>query len=450
MTTYKDFESFGGVREFVNYRGPEAIIHGPAETGKTIGVLYKLHIAATTYENASIVIARKTLSSTYSTVLQTFQNKVLYDGCGAVPYGGNKPEWFDYPEKNARIWITGLDKSAKVLSAEHDIIYVNQAEELELGDWETLTTRTTGRAGNMPYSQTIGDANPAWPLHWMYHRKSLRMFYSRHEENPALFKQATGEMTAQGARTMAVLNALTGVRKTRLRYGKPAQAEGVIYTDWDESKHYIYQSEYDKISHRVNRFIASQDWGYTHPGVLGVWAITGDGVMYLVAQVYHTNKNNDWWTMRAIELQDEFGKFERVPCDPSQPEYIANYRAAGLNAEGAFNQVLPGIDGVQQRIAKNRLFIVRDCSRHIDNSLQEEQNPYRTEDEFASYVWANSKAKEQPVKALDDGMDMIRYAVGYVDDLASKRARPPAGQQVAGVQLHKQTQRPSRWDRGRR
>ena len=31
---YKDFEAFGGVREFVNYRGSEAIIHGPAETGK--------------------------------------------------------------------------------------------------------------------------------------------------------------------------------------------------------------------------------------------------------------------------------------------------------------------------------------------------------------------------------------------------------------------------------
>jgi len=447
LTTYKDFEVFGGVREFVNYRGPEAIIHGPAETGKTIGALYKLHIAATTYPKASIVIARKTLSSTYSTVLQTFTNKVLYDGCGAVPYGGNKPEWFDYPATGARIWITGLDKSAKVLSAEHDIIYVNQVEELELGDWETLTTRTTGRAGNMPYSQTIGDANPAWPLQWMYHRESLRLFYSHHQENPALFDQHTGEITEQGKRTMTVLDALTGVRRTRLRDGKPAQAEGVIYADWDESKHYLYQSEYDKVAHRVNRFVAAQDWGYTHPGVFGVWGLT-DSAMYLVAQVYHAGKNSDWWRDRAVELQGEFGKFERVLCDPSRPEYIAKYRKAGLNAEGAFNQVLPGIDGVQARMARNGLYIVRNCSRHIDNGLKEVHKPYRVEDEFASYVWANSKSKEQPVKNLDDGMDMTRYAVGYVDDLVSKQKSKPAGSQTRGIQLHRRGGRDKR--RGRR
>ena len=34
-----------------------------------------------------------------------------------LPYGGNKPEWYDYPN-GSRIWIGGMDKPGKVLSAE--------------------------------------------------------------------------------------------------------------------------------------------------------------------------------------------------------------------------------------------------------------------------------------------------------------------------------------------
>jgi len=97
-----------------------------------------------------------------------------------VPYGGdNRPERFMYSNGSV-IWVAGLDKASKILSSEFDIIAVNQTEELSLVDWETLTTRTTGRAGNMPYSQTIGDANPGPPTHWIRNRPSLTLFESTH------------------------------------------------------------------------------------------------------------------------------------------------------------------------------------------------------------------------------------------------------------------------------
>ena len=233
-----DYTAYGGALSFIGYKGPEAIISGPAETGKTLGALWKLHLCASKYKNSSIVICRKTLTSTYSTVLVTFQKKVLGEETPIAVYGGEKAQWFDYPN-GARIWVAGLDKPGKVLSAEHDIIFVNQAEELSLGDWEVLTTRATGRAGNMPYAQTIGDMNPAWPTHWVYQRDSLKMFYSHHRENPLLFDQETGEITAQGQRTMVVLDALTGVRRTRLRDGKAAQAEGAVYLEWNQAIHLI-------------------------------------------------------------------------------------------------------------------------------------------------------------------------------------------------------------------
>jgi len=401
-------------------------VHGAAETGKTYAMCLKVHLCACKYPGSAIAILRKTQTSCYTTILRTFTEKILGPDVQQWPcesYGGlNKPERFNY-DNGSVVFIGGLDKASRILSAEFDLVAVNQAEELTLNEWEILTTRTTGRAGNMPYSQTIGDCNPAWPAHWIYNRESLRLFYSRHSENPALFDQATGAITAQGQRTMAVLEALTGLRRTRLLEGKAVQAEGVIYEAWDDSVHLIYAEAVP----RLRRFVASQDWGYTHPGVLGVWGLDNDGRMYLVAQVYRTKKTIDWWIEQAKGLNEEFG-IEAFVCDPSEPAYIEQYRQAGLNAVAAFSRVRPGIDAVKQRLQLAddhlpRLFIVRDSLRGFDIALRAEHGPYAVEQEFSGYVWANTRSQEQPVKETDDGMDMVRYGVAYVDRLGRKQER---------------------------
>jgi hypothetical protein len=123
------------------------------------------------------------------------------------------------------------------LSAEFDMICVSQAEELSLMDWETLTTRTTGRAGNMPYSQTVGDCNPAAPTHWILSRAKedkLTLFRSSHKDNPELYDQATGRITEMGE-----LRTLSGSRLMRLYHGLWALPEGAIYDVFDEEKHKV-------------------------------------------------------------------------------------------------------------------------------------------------------------------------------------------------------------------
>jgi phage terminase large subunit len=220
---------------------PEVMLAGPADTGKTITLLTKLHWIAHHYQNASIVIARKQQTDTYSTVLESFEDKILQGDPTIDPYGGEKPQWYDYPS-GSRIWVTGLDKSGKVLSGEHDIIYVNQAEEISVADWETLTTRTTGRAGHIPYPQTIGDCNPGPPQHWIKQRARqghLTFFESTHRDNPDLFNQKTGEQTQEGIARIGNLKRLTGSRYARLYLGLWAAPEGMIYEHFDEDLHKI-------------------------------------------------------------------------------------------------------------------------------------------------------------------------------------------------------------------
>jgi phage terminase large subunit len=413
----------------MTYHGPEAILHGPAETGKSFAALWKLHLCAQHYPGASIVIMRKTLSSAYASVLQTFIKKVLgpdEENWRCKRYGGEKPEWFNY-NNGSRIWVAGMDKSTKILSAEHDIIFVNQVEELSIEEWETLTTRTTGRAGNMPYAQTLGDCNPAWPSHWFYHRQGLRLFYSKHTDNPNLFDQKTGEPTEQGQRTLASLGRLTGSRRQRLLLGLPARPEGVVLEEWDDALHYVYR---DSVPH-LERYVAGVDWGYTNPGVIAVYGLDYDGRMYLVEEIYRLRRTDDWWLEQALELHRRHSvpaslgkptehRIEAWVCDPSEPAYIQKFRNAGLSAVKAFNGVLPGITAVKQRLADNRLFISRDALRQADPELEEKHLPLCTHDEIQGYVWADTKSKEVPIKENDHGVDQLRYAVCYVDRIGEE------------------------------
>jgi phage terminase large subunit len=227
-----------------------------------------------------------------------------------------------------------------------------------------------------------------------------------------------------------VLSSLTGVRRQRLLDGKPAQAEGVIYEEWNEATHLVYRDALPPLA----RFVAGQDWGYTHPGALGVWGLDGDGRAYLVAQIQHTRQTIDWWAERAVELHKEFG-LEAIACGPDQPAYIEQYQQAGLPAVAADNAVLPGINAIQQRLKRAdngqpRLFVVRDSLRYPDQELIQARKPHKIEDEVPGYVWSDSKTKEIPVKEYDDGMDMARYAILYVDS-----AGPPAAGETVDVDL---------------
>jgi len=232
---------YGNNRAAYKSHAPEVVLAGPADTGKTVTFLTKLHYIAHKYKNASIVIARKRQTDMYATVLASFQDLILESDPSISSYGGEKPQWYDYPS-GSRIWVAGLDKPGKVLSGQHDIVYINQAEEISLADWETLTTRTTGRAGHIPHPQTIGDCNPGPPTHWIRQRAKqghLAYFESRHKDNPELYDQRTGELTAGGKVRLTNLQRLSGSRYQRLYLGLWAAPEGMIYEHFDEARHVV-------------------------------------------------------------------------------------------------------------------------------------------------------------------------------------------------------------------
>ena len=83
---------------------PEVMLSGPADTGKTITQLTKMHYLAHKHSNASFVIARKQQTDMYATVLASFQDIILADDPNVSSYGGEKAQWYDYPS-GSRIWV---------------------------------------------------------------------------------------------------------------------------------------------------------------------------------------------------------------------------------------------------------------------------------------------------------------------------------------------------------
>ncbi len=445
----------------------EVMLAGPAETGKTWATLWFVDFFARLFPGAQITICRKVRSTMDGTVLNTWRKVIAIRG-GVEPFGGEKPEWYDY-YNGSRVWVAGLDNPGKALSSERDLVYVNQAEDLDLDDWQTLTTRTTGRGGVAPWSMLLGDCNPGPPGHWIMHRESLVRIESRHEDNPSLFDDA-GQLTEQGKRTMSILDALVGVLKERLRFGRWVSAEGAVYA-FDRRIHTVAKMPDGWEHWRKARII---DFGYENPFVCLWAAIDGDGRIYIYRQLYMTHrtvdvhatqikrlerwyKNEDDYIAEAAAAlaRGELDKFgERYGFDvatgymidratgkpvPSPNKERIEISLADHDAEGratlakegvvtvpAKKDLLDGIQAVQKRLriandGRTRLYILQGSLVERDEELARKYHPTSIEGEFDVYVYpkdADGKAKkEAPVKMFDHALDALRYLALFLDGL---------------------------------
>jgi hypothetical protein len=264
----------------------EIIIHGPWETGKTFAALWRIDALLRQTPKAQALMVRKKRIDMDASCIRTYKNIIELRG-GVEVYGGEKPQWFDYTESGARLWIVGLDNPGKALSAEFDYVYANQAEELDLNDWETVTGRATGRAGHTEFPQCIGDCNPGSEDHWILARAAagnLRLLQSLHIDNPRLY-DSVGNLTAAGERTMRKLMALTGIRKARGYQGKWEGAEGLFFEEWDDDLHTCEPFDIPGDA----PVWGTLDIGRAHPTAWGCLTEI-DGDLYLVAE----HVKNNW------------------------------------------------------------------------------------------------------------------------------------------------------------
>jgi phage terminase large subunit len=405
------------------WRQKEILLSGPAGTGKSRAALEYLNWIAMENPGCRLLMMRKTRRSLTESGMVTFANKVKHDAQGIA--WNSTTQQYRYPNGSI-LAVGGMDKPAKIMSSEWDIIYVQEATELAEEDWEAATTRL--RNGAVPFEHIIGDCNPDAPTHWLRQRAQsgrLLMLESRHEDNPAV----TAEYLMR-------LDELSGVRYKRLRLGLWAAAEGMVYDMWDPPKHIVPRFPRSEGNPRGDppkewpRYL-SIDFGYSAPFVCLWWAQDPDGRLWNYREIYRTGRLvEDHAAHIKRESRWESKNGDPLPrliiCDHDAEGRATLERHLGMMTLNATKNLTAGIQAVSARLreagdGKPRLYFLDNSLVDEDPTLRERKQPLSVTQEFESYVWAkhsDGSYKEEPIDDYNHALDSLRYMVADRDLLA--------------------------------
>lgn len=453
----------GGCKEVMEARDTEVLISGPAGTGKSRACLEKIHMMCLLTPNTKALILRKTLASLGSSALATWRKFVVREAMATntvVYYGGSKEEPAQYRYKNgSSVVIGGLDKAMRIMSTEYDIVYIQEATEVTLDDLEMVTSRL--RNWNISFQQLLMDCNPAGdkhPLKLRCNEGSTRLIESRHEDNPRLFDIVIDEegnpihqVTERGAKYIAILDKLTGVRYKRLRLGLWVSAEGIVYEEFDPAVHVLawaYNDEGERIPLPEEwERVWGIDFGYRNPFVLKCYAVGDDGEIYMYREIYMTGRTVGEHAQTIMDIvnpeterrwYDHLNRTERVVkerhwIEPMPSAIICDHdlqarktfeKATGLGTVPAIKDVAEGIDIHKARLKVDArgmtgFYLMADCLVERDKDLVTDLLPTRTEEEYSGYAWAvnptDGRKLDKPVKKDDHGVDIDRYISMYFD-----------------------------------
>ena len=443
----------GGNSQAFNSKDAEILLAGGAGTGKSLALCLKLFTICSKYPGARCLIVRKTRESLTESVLVTLERDVMAHGTAGHHILSSRPtlrrvrQSYMFPNGSV-IVVGGMDKPDRVLSSEWDAIYAGEATELELIDWETLGTRL--RAGKVPFQQLMGDANPTAPQNFLYRRfqaGKLKMFTSKHSENPRFCDQRTGEWTEDGKKYLARLNLMTGPRRKRFLEGIWASADGLVYDGFDPSVHIHppgWAAPHDW------PIIFGLDFGFSNPLALTVWAVDSDNRLHLVREFYRTQTRVETVARLARSWVDS-GEIQApvaVVCD-HDPENAATWNEySKLPATMADKSDKgEGIEAMQRRFdlahdGRPRIYLVADTLAHPpQQELIDAGKPTCLRDELGMYCWDTrnpNRLKDEPIKANDHALDSARYVCRYVDSHLLDRGSdggygtPPADGSASG------------------
>jgi hypothetical protein len=405
------------VQKYVNPPRPaEFVLEGSSETGKTFASLHLLDALARKYRKARLAIIRQYHVDLSSTVLDLFKREFVEPAGDIRTYGGESATFYDYPN-GSRIWCFGMDRSTRVLSGAFDVIYFNQCDESKKEGWETLSTRTTGRAGVIVPGILYGDMNPAPQTFWLYSREQagkVKILTARFADNPSLYDDA-GNPTAQGNETMGRLANLTGTLRMRLYEGKRASVEGLVYGEvWDESECVTEAAEYVPDGGEI--FWACDD-GYSagsspngrdpqtgfyvadaHPRVFLLCQLKPDGHLDIFNESYAVLKLTDEHISEVKALG--FPNPQIAAHGPGSAEFRGRLLAAGLLPRQCADQV-------ETTIKETRSWFAADTNKVRRVRVHPRCRQFRAE--MNSYAY--DPVMQKPIKAHDHGPDAIRYLI---------------------------------------
>lgn len=410
---------------------PEFILSGPAGTGKTRALLYKMHTAALSNPKYRGLILRKVRKYLYESTLKTYEEDILGRDHpmlqGTAKRGAGRSEYI-YPN-GARIVVGGMAEPGEVLSSEYDHILASETVQFTESDWMLLSSRL-GRSSTGTPSQILGDTNPDHPKHWILQRASrihpitgkpiLTHLATTHKDNPAYWNIDLQEWTELGRNYLNRLESLSGILRAKYLDGLWTIAEGMVYDAYDSTIHVINSFQIPNTWRRIRAI----DFGFTNPfSCLWIAISPDDGTMYVYREIYMSRKRVDEHARLINSLTGD----ERIEATISDHDSgdRAELASHGIATVPAKKDIIKGIQAVQRRLThsydtKPRLYFFNDSLVEVDLDLLEAKRPIRLIDEIYPYRWHVDREgklnKEVPIDFDNHALDALRYAVVHEDN----------------------------------
>lgn len=434
MSKWEPLKLLGGNLDYQYCKDKEVLLEGGRGTGKSVAALHKIHLLLATYPKARALVVRRTRRSITQSTIPTFENKILEPMSELTRFllskGGHKRYRMAYNYPNgSEIEFGSMENPDDFKSADYDLVVFEEAEQ-ERSIENYLTLVHCLRNNVLPYQQITCVCNPGSPSHWLNVRgseiysdntKVMTRIKTTLKNNPLFFNIEKNKYTEAGLDYLKPFESFPKFLRQRYLDGQWTAAEGGIYTEvWDENKHII--KPFDTIG-KEYRHIMSIDWGTVHTGVIQVWAINKDKIMYLVEEVVTPGKDVEWWFNTAQDLINKYN-IDEVVADSANKGNRLYFQRRGINTKSAIkNPVKDGISAVYARLKGHdgipNLYIFKNSLKHkIPDVLLQHHLPTCLAEELNQYVWKIDKqgnTLEEPVKMNDDGCDALRYAVAHID-----------------------------------
>lgn len=286
--------------------------------------------------------------------------------------------------------------------------YVNEASLANEEVFDEIRSRCSGEGARI-----LVDTNPADPEHWL-----LKDYIQNDDESIISYSFHLDDNTFLSDRYRENMKNTTpsGMFYERNIEGKWTSGDGVVYKDFDKSKHTVTSEEVQGIN--FDRFIAGVDWGFEHHGSIVVIGIK-DNRYYVIEEHAHQHTDIDEWVSIALKVKQTYGNIPFY-ADSARPEYVYRFRKEGLNAINADKRVMLGIETVSSLMKNERFFVAYDdCPRF--------------KQEIYKYIW--HKTKDEPKQEFDDVLDSIRYAILSDTTLRQKASKEEKYKAIQSLRL---------------
>jgi phage terminase large subunit len=283
-----------------------------------------------------------------------------------------KEEYFNQTDRvweymGSQIQFISTDDPDKLRGIKSDILFIDEASEIDHESYFQLSIRTSGRI-ILAYNPTVS------PMHWLRQMVECDRYVTTYKDNPYL----SAEMV-KGIEDLEHKN-----KKYFLIYGKGefAPNEKAVY-------------EFNIVDDFEGEFVGfGMDFGFSQDptALVGVWKNGSN--LYVSELLYETGlvTSDIVSRLKGLELERE-----EIWCDSAEPRLIEEIYRAGFNAK----PVKKGSDSIRFGINT-----IKNYKLHVDRKSQNLIN------ELYAYQYASDKygyVTDTPEGGLDHLLDALRY-----------------------------------------